>query len=338
MEFLLISSPDLESAKLPLELHLSDYPRLVPTEKTLKFFKFDGLFVAANILQSNDICAVVFDGSAFDHRQAYHATHWPSLPTCTGYLDGCMDAENCSPLKGVFSLLRVNPHTRAFTIANDPMSLYPIFICGFGDTLIVSNNIYLIETAVQCFGAALTRSTRALALSLLFGCGSGDRTGFREVSLLPPGKIITGIGPNWRLIDQAPSTASEHDGKPPFDEPVSRVRQNIEICSGGADRKILNENSGNELSRSLVTSALGEVQTAQHTPLQPHGDWINAVRLRQGSAFTPNTEVQVANETSKTVAVDAFFDTALSMPRKTPARGVFFLLKSCFEPHQTLKQ
>lgn len=322
MEFLLISSPDLQQTKLPLELQLSDCPLLSSSDHPLKFYKFDGLFLAANLLQSNDICAAGFDGTAFDYRQAYHADHWPSLPACISYLDGCMDEENNSTLKGAFSLVRVNPHTKAFTVATDPLSLYPVFVCAFGATLIVSNNIYLVEAAVQSFGATLTRSCRALALSLLFNCGSQDRTGFREVSLLPAGKIVTGIGPNWRIISKAPMASSSQDGKPPFDDPVGRMKHNIEICASIAEHAQLNSSSGSEASRSMVSSALGKT-SSDFASLQAD-DWARSVKLRQGTIFAPSTHFRPTGDSHKMVALDAFLDASKLTPRPAPRKGAFF--------------
>ena len=322
MEFLLISSPDLGQTKLPLELQLSDCPLLSPTGHPLKFYKFDGLFLAATLLQSNDICAAAFDGSAFDYRQAYHADHWPSLPACISYLDGCMDEENNSVLKGAFSLVRVNPHTKAFTITNDPMSLYPLFVCAFGTTLIVSNNIYLIEGAVQSFGATLTRSCRGLAISFLFNCGSQDRTGFREVSLLPAGKVITGVGPNWRIINKAPTATNLQDSKPPFDDALGRVKRNIENCAKVAELTQLNNFSGAHTTRSLISSALSQT-SSDFVPLSAD-DWEDAVKIRQGTVFAPTTHFSPASDSHKMVAYDAFLDAAKLKPRPAPPKGAFF--------------
>ncbi len=176
-----------------------------PLARPLQYFNFGSLFLAANDLVSNDICAIGFDGHATANDKAYMSAdnRSPSVEQAGKFLDGCMDAMNTCDMQGVFTLVRVNPHTKAFSVAVDPFSVYPVFICGFGETLIVSNNSLLIAAAVKSFGLTLTRSSKALGYEAAVGGGSGDRTGYREISLLPVGKIVTGIGPNWRILDMA---------------------------------------------------------------------------------------------------------------------------------------
>lgn len=240
MEFILISSPDLQNGSQMLGPLLSDAPLKNPKNERLKFYSFDGLFFAATELEADEVSAIGFDGSAIDNNRAYNSklNRPPTHAQLVSYLDGALDRENKSPLRGIFCAVRLNPHTRAFNIVTDPMSAYPLAICGFGDTFIVSNNIDLVETAVKAFGLSLSRTSKSLALGLIFGISPGNRTGYREVAQLPPGKLITGIGPNWRVIDQAPIAIPLFGSdKEKASALCERQLKNIELC-----KSLLDEN------------------------------------------------------------------------------------------------
>ncbi len=257
MEFILISSPNLQNGSQLLGPLLSDAPLKNPKNERLKFYSFDGLFFAATDMEADEISAIGFDGSAIDNNRAYNSKlkRPPAHAHLVSYLDGTLGRENKSSLRGNFCAVRLNPHTRAFNIVTDPLSAYPLAICGFGETFIVSNNIDLVETAVKAFGLSLSRTSKSLALGLIFGVSPGNRTGFREVAQLPPGKLITGIGPNWRIIDQAPvAMPTFASGKEKTSALCERLSRNIGFSTSLLDEDPSVHQSANaQLVPSLLT-------------------------------------------------------------------------------------
>lgn len=212
MEFLLISSPNLEEAHAAaLRKALSAAPLLAPVDGPLGFFDHQELFVAANGHQSTDIVTVCTDGHGIAGDFAFSAGCGAHLPIdkAGAYIDACLDKANGSDLRGVFTMMRFNPHTKAFTVVTDPLSQYPVLLCPLGPTMIVSNSAYLIEAAASALGHRPTKSARTGAYEAAFGIGAGVGTGHREVILLPHGKLITGLGPNWRIVDAAPQTITQ---------------------------------------------------------------------------------------------------------------------------------
>lgn len=205
MEFILISSPDIAAHTAAMRNRLMTAPLLTAVDGPLGFFDLGTLFVAANGHQTNDTTTLCYDGYGISHHMAFSSGCAAGLPiaTANAYLDACLDPVNSNDLRGVFALMRFNPHTKAFTVAPDPLAHYPIFICGLGETLIVSNSYYLIQHALGAMGLNLTRSSKMAATYSAFGLDPSNRTGFREVALLPAGQVITGIGPNWRLVASA---------------------------------------------------------------------------------------------------------------------------------------
>lgn len=292
MEFLLVSSPSLSELTHPFEPVLAEAPLLQASADPLQFFSFEGLFLAANQLSADDICAVGFDGTATDDRKAYNSTAQtaPSHTASVAYLDSAMDKENRSVLRGVFCLLRLNPHTRAFTVAVDPLSSYPVYICGFGETLIVSNNTNLIRAAVSCFGLSLTKSTKALASLLAFGAAVNNRTGFREVAFLPAGKMITGIGPNWRQISAAPITVPEFTSKVDFTRLLTqRLSHNVEasLKAAGTDYELRGHSS--RFFHALPSApSRGTAQLVEE-------EWLDNASFHSGSSLLPPSEM-LAND------------------------------------------
>lgn len=361
LEFLIVSSPDFDSLSRPLEPGLGSAPSLSPDASALQFYDFGSLFVAASDLAANDICAVGFDGAAVGSGRAFSSAtgNVPSVEASAAYLDGAMDLDNESDFRGMFALIRVNPHTKAFTVAVDPLALYPVLICGFGETLIISNNIHLIDEVVQSFGRRLTRSTKALATQLAVGVGNRDRTGFREVSRLPAGKLIAGIGPNWRLIDASPPrlpTAISYQDLLELLE--SRLLENIEktcIPGQGPFQVTFGDDLGSRLVLAgLTASGVSDIQlvspadgdTASVNPstrlaaqiLQKRAE-INtlggigkedplsflrqaAFQLQGDTLFRPD---DFGNETAESCLVlDASADQALFQPLSHPKWGNLF--------------
>lgn len=257
MEFVLISSPELQSGSQPLGPLLSDVPLKNPNLPGLKFYAFDGLFLASNQMDADDISAIGFDGSAIDNHRAHNSSlsRRPTHSQLVDYLDGTMDKENKSSLRGMFCAVRLNPHTRAFNIATDPMSAYPLAICGFGETLIVSNNIALLETAVQAFGLSLSKSSKSLVMGMVLGVSPGNRTGFREVALLAPGKLVTGIGPNWRIIDKAPTAIPDFTNRKDFVSKVAdRLSHNVSACKSLLNSTAIPHHSAQDIFAPVLKS------------------------------------------------------------------------------------
>ncbi len=294
LEFLIISSPELDSVQKPLEVSLAAIPLLHPGASPLQYYDFGSLFVAANDLTANDICAVGFDGYAIDGKTAYSSGMQapPGVDLASRYLDGCLDAANTCDLMGLFSLIRVNPHTKAFNVAADPLSLYQVFICGFGDTLMVSNNSLLIAAAVASFGLTLTRSSKALAQQIAAGGAMADRTGFREVSLLPRGKMVAGIGPNWRLIDTAPHGLPAPDGYEPWlEQTAQRLKNTVNAAytASGANLPAILNITGNAASSVVLAAATASdikaVSLAPNTPKHTE----QAAKHILGNRYQPNT-------------------------------------------------
>ncbi len=234
---------------------------MCPIDGPLGFFEFSGLFVAANGHQTNETTTLCYDGFGIGSGAAFSSGSVASLPieTANAYLDACLDPINNNALRGVFALMRFNPHTKAFTVAADPLAHYPIFICGLGDTLIVSNNCYLIEQTVHAMGLALTRSSKLAATSCALGVGLGNRTGFREVVLIPPGQLVTGIGPNWRLVTAAKqpelNTTTYNDL---LDLAADRLTDSLSsIVRSGRDQNVHIKLDGGIYSRVLLAAAVG---------------------------------------------------------------------------------
>lgn len=205
MEFVLISSPDIAGRSEGIRKKLMNAPLLASVDGPLGFFDLGGLFVAANGHRTNETTTLCYDGFGIGKHTAFSSgcSAALSIDVANAYLDACLDPVNTNDLRGVFALMRFNPHTKAFTIAPDPLANYPILICGLGETLIVSNNCYLIQQAVGAMGHSLTRSSKMAATYSAFGIRPSNRTGFREIAHLPAGKVVTGIGPNWRLVSSA---------------------------------------------------------------------------------------------------------------------------------------
>jgi len=205
LEFILISSPDIAGRSEGIRKKLMHAPLLASVDGPLGFFDLGGFFVAANGHRTNETTTLCYDGFGIGKHTAFSSgcSAALSIDTANAYLDACLDPVNTNDLRGVFALMRFNPHTKAFTIAPDPLAHYPILICGFGETLIVSNNCYLIQQAVGAMGHPLTRSSKMAATYSAFGIRPSNRTGFREIAHLPAGKVVTGIGPNWRLVSTA---------------------------------------------------------------------------------------------------------------------------------------
>lgn len=283
MEFVLISSPELQGGTQSLGPMLSEVALRDATQPTLKFYAFDGLFLASNEMMADDVSAIGFDGSAIDNNRAYNSTlqRSPAHAQLANYLDSTMDSENTSALRGNFCAVRLNPHTRAFNIATDPMSAYPIVICGFGDTLIVSNNVELLVTSVTAFGLSLTRSSKALVMGLALGVTTGNRTGFREVAKLPPGKLITGLGPNWRIIDQAPPALPQSSDSKTFVSALcERLDHNLSAC-----KQMLDETT--TIHTSAHSDLLPALGTNHNAPTTPADDAEQRWRIKHaiGSAL-----------------------------------------------------
>lgn len=362
MEFLIVSSPILESLQQPLEQFLSDAPQLRRRDRPLQYFNFGSLFLAANNLISNDVCAIGFDGHATINGKSYLSAdnQSPSVEEAIKYLDGCMDPVNTSDMQGIFSLVRVNPHTKAFSVSVDPFSSYPVFVCGFGETLIVSNNSFLIAAAVKSFGLSLTRSSKALAYQASLGSGSGDRSGYREVSLLPVGKTVTGIGPNWRLLDMA---------KPALGKPASynewlencahRLTGHIKTWAASvSSRQPLTMSIGTGIRSNIILSATARAgvsfdqlafrteddpsasllersvsvlfEDAKHTKIrtycagpQTHQGFLQAVQLSQGLASYNHLWCETQDSEENRLLTDAA-DEALFYPYTAPKWGSLF--------------
>lgn len=282
MEFLIVSSPLLESLQQPLEQSLSDAPLLRPRAGPLSYFNFGSLFFAANSLVSNDICATGFDGHAVINGKSYLSAEnqSPSVEQAGKFLDGCMDPENTCDMQGVFTLVRVNPHTKAFSVAVDLFSIYPVFICGFGETLIVSNNGLLIAAAVKSFGLSLARSSKALAYEAALGGGGGDRTGYREVSLLPIGKTVAGIGPNWRILDTAkPALGKTSSYKEWLESCAHRLTGRIKTWAASASsRQSLNMSIGTGIRSNIILSATARAAV-------PSGQLVFRIEDDQSASF-----------------------------------------------------
>ncbi len=262
MDFLLISSPDIAESTAAIRKRLMTAALMSPIDGPLGFFELGGLFVAANGHQSNDTTTLCYDGFGIGVRTAFSSGCAATLPISTAntYLDACLDPVNKSDLRGVFTLMRFNPHTKAFTVAADPLSLYPVFICGLSETLIVSNNCYLIQQAVNAMGLTLTRSSKAAATYCARGVGLGNRTGYREIALLPPEQLVTGIGPNWRLVSAAKLPELDVVS---YDELLNlaaeRLRSSIRaVVKAGRDQIIQFSMDGGLHSRLIMATAMAE--------------------------------------------------------------------------------
>lgn len=206
MEFILISSPNIAERAATIRNQLTSAPLIAAVDGPLGFFELGGgLLIAANGHQTNETTTLCYDGFSINKRAAFSPGCAAGLPIdiANAYLDACLDPINSNDLRGVFALMRFNPHTKAFTVAPDPLAHYPIFICGLGETLMVSNNCYLIQHALAAIGHKLSRSSKLAATYSAFGVGPARRTGFREIAVLPAGQVVTGIGPNWRLVSAA---------------------------------------------------------------------------------------------------------------------------------------
>lgn len=319
MEFLLISSPELTSAPPSMGALLADVPLRNPHQPRLKFYGFDGLFLASNEMTADEVSAIGFDGSAIDDNRAYNSflNSPPSHSKMASFLDGSMDSENKSSLRGIFCTVRVNPHTRAFNIATDPISAYPILICGFGETLIVSNNINLIETAVYAFGLSLTRTSKSLVMAMGFGMPLGNRTGFREVSLLPPGKMITGLGPNWRILDQAPSALPSCEAKQDYLEQLTaRAKHNLSVCRKLLGTETVTHRTSNPDLASLLPAATGIDMPADHSEAL----W----RIRNTSGVAPLSAEELGRPFG-VPTLSAAYDTSLTLLGQKPrSRSLFW--------------
>lgn len=232
-----------------------------PIDGPLGFFEFSGLFVAANGHQTNETTTLCYDGFGIGGSTSFSSGSAASLPieAANAYLDACLDPVNNNALRGVFALMRFNPHTKAFTVAADPLAHYPIFICGLGNTLIVSNSCYLIEQTVLAMGLALTRSSKLAATNCALGAGFGNRTGFREIALIPPGQLVTGIGPNWRLVTVAkqPELAATTYGEL-LDLAADRLTDSMSaIAKSGRDQNVHIKLDDGIYSRVLLAAAVG---------------------------------------------------------------------------------
>jgi len=260
-------------------------PLMSSVDGPLGFFDLGGLFVAANGHQSNDTTTLCYDGFGIGPHTAFSSgcSATLSIAAANSYLDACLDSVNKSDLRGVFALMRFNPHTKAFTVAADPLSEYPIFICGLGETLIVSNNSYLIQHAVNAIGLKLTRSSKAAATYCAQGVGRRNRTGYREVALLPPGQLITGIGPNWRLVSSAKLPELDVIS---YDALLNLASKRLceslaTIVKAGRDQNIELCLDGGLHSRTLLSAAVASKISnlkLSHTSLRP-GDHEIARRL-----------------------------------------------------------
>ena len=319
MEFLLISSPELTAAPPSLGALLADVPLRNPHQPGLKFYGFDGLFLTSNEMSADEVSAIGFDGSAFGDTRAYNSflNSPPSHAKMANFLDGAMDSENKSALRGIFCTVRVNPHTRAFNIATDPMAAYPVLICGFGETLIVSNNLNLIETAVYAFGLSLTRTSKSLAMAMGFGMPLGNRTGFREVSLLPPGKMIAGLGPNWRIIEQAPTALPSYEAKRDyFEQLTSRAKHNVSVCRKLLGTETVTHRSRNPDLASLLSAGTGIDMAADHSERL----W----RIRNTSGVAPLSAEDLGRPFG-VPTLSATYDNSLALlGQPAPARALFW--------------
>lgn len=205
-------------------------PLLTDVDGPLGFFDHGQLFIAANGHQSDDIGTVCVDGFGFTEDFAFASGAGIGLPMkrATSYIDGCLDKINQSDLRGVFAMLRFNPHTKAFTVVTDPLSLYPLYIFTVGTLLVVSNSCYLIDVAARTLGYPVQRESRTIATRTLFDTSASLGTGYAGVIQLAHGKLVTGLGPNWRLVDAAvPAVANSANYETLLDQAAERLTNSV---------------------------------------------------------------------------------------------------------------
>ncbi len=259
MEFIIISSPDLEEHKPSLRKAIMAAPMLAPVDGPFGFYDMGSLMVAANGHQSNDVCTVGFDGAAISDARAYSSGNGsaPLISEAVRYIDDCLDKFSSADLRGSFCFMRFNPHTKAFNVVTDPLSLYPVFVCGFGDTLIASNNIYVIQSVVTAMGLHLTRSSKAGIYQTLYSGGAKERTGFREIALLPAGQQIAGIGPNWRFVSKAqPKPADINDYPEALNRAATRISNSVAAIAKSTRDQELSLNISGGFGSRLVLAAV----------------------------------------------------------------------------------
>ena len=310
MDFLLISSPDIAASVGAIRKRLMSAPLMSPVDGPLGFFDLGGLYVAANGHQSSDTTTLCYDGFGIGKRTSFSSgcAATLSIDTANTYLDACLDPVNNCDLRGIFALMRFNPHTKAFTIATDPLAQYPIFICGLGDTLIVSNNCYLIQQTVNAMGLTLTRSSKAAATYCAQGIGLGNRTGYREIALLPPKQLVTGIGPNWRLVPAAKLPA--HDVMQYgalLHLAAERLGSSIKaVIKAGRDQNIQFSINGGVRTRLIMAAAMAEDVSGLNLSLSSHRPGDLKIARQLTSKFDAQLTIDRQDEaTGTTNAVGA---------------------------------
>ncbi|WP_262695490.1 hypothetical protein [Kordiimonas aquimaris] len=223
MEFVLISSNIANTHAKTIEQALASAPRMASVDGPLRLYNFGGLMLAASGTQKtpkegeeeeNNI--ILWDGHGVTRTQAFSSGTDASLDetSANNYINSCLKGEK-TDTRGVFTAVRVNVNSKAFTATIDPLSQYPLFIYQFGHSLIIGNSIYLVEAAARGIGLPVTRSTRSGAFEAAFGVGAGLETGIKEIKLLPNGRAVTGIGVNSRLVPVSGMNAYAHT---PYEE------------------------------------------------------------------------------------------------------------------------
>jgi len=183
-----------------------------------------------------------WDGHGVGESQAF-SSGTCAVPSVSGmaqyFASSITGAPECD-MRGVFTCLRVNGESGDYAVVLDPLFQYPLFVYKHNGLLIASNNIYVIESLALALGQKLTRNPDVGCFEVACGIGAGTKSGFKEVSMLPYGSMITGQGARWEI------TGSQFQAVP-------RGLTYTELLDRGADRLI---NYMKALDRAAINGAL----------------------------------------------------------------------------------
>ncbi len=260
MEFIIISSPTIKASSPGIAKQLNSAPRITPIDGPLNAIITDSTLFASSGLQSLHGQYISWDGHGVVGTTAFSSgAELPlSVEQANNYLNTCLGSSGNTDMRGVFVYATFDKRTSEFNVALDPLSQYPLFLFTSGDTLITSNNVYLIEAVASYMGHSLTRSPEAGAFEAAFGVGAGQKTGFKQISLLPHGHMIAGNSTKWQIKKaQMPDYKKGYDYQQLLRLSVERLKNYMKaLQQSSGNSRLLFDLTGGQDSRICFAAAL----------------------------------------------------------------------------------
>lgn len=252
MEFILVSQPNIGQLQVEWTTCIRQAPRLAPVDGGISCVASDDtLLIGAGLTHCDGGDIVCWDGHGIARGGVFSSGGVGAFRPADilDYL-GALEAHgDIGSVRGIFCCVTFEPKTGRYRTAIDPMQQYPLFQVQTEETLIVSNSIYWVESALKFQGRKPIRSTLAGALEIAFGVGADSLTGVQGVHLLPHGTMLCGDKQGREFKPVSPNdhlNALSYEGllnlsKQRLKDYVSRIaegRRSLFDLTGGIDSRI----------------------------------------------------------------------------------------------------